>query len=53
MMFSDHVEWIRMTSGGARKIAALLNEKADASGPAKEKKKSVKPRKRVVVKPGG
>jgi hypothetical protein len=29
MMFSDHVEWIRMTSGGARKVAALLTEKAD------------------------
>ena len=29
MMFSDHVEWIRMTSSGARKLAARLTEKAD------------------------
>jgi hypothetical protein len=29
MQFSDHVEWIRMTSGGARKLAARLTEKAD------------------------
>jgi hypothetical protein len=28
MQFSDHVEWIRMTSGGARKLAAMLTEKA-------------------------
>ena len=28
MRFSDHVEWIRMTSGGARKLAAMLTEKA-------------------------
>lgn len=29
MQFSDHVEWVRMTSGGARKLAASLTEKAD------------------------
>jgi len=29
MRFSDHVEWIRMTSGGARRLAARLTEKAD------------------------
>ena len=29
MQFSDHVEWVRMTSAGARKLAALLIEKAD------------------------
>jgi hypothetical protein len=29
MQFSDHVEWVRMTSRGARKLAAMLNEKAD------------------------
>ena len=29
MQFSDHVEWIRMTSGGARKLAARLAEKVD------------------------
>jgi hypothetical protein len=29
MQFSDHVEWIRMTSAGARKLAALLTEKAN------------------------
>jgi hypothetical protein len=28
MMFSDRVEWIRMTSGGARKLAATLTEQA-------------------------
>ena len=28
MQFSDHVERIRMTSGGARKLAAMLTEKA-------------------------
>jgi len=28
MQFSDHVEWGRMTSGGARKLAAMLTEKA-------------------------
>jgi hypothetical protein len=28
MQFSDHVERVRMTSGGARKLAALLTEKA-------------------------
>ena len=28
MRFSDHVEWVRLTSGGARKLAAMLNEKA-------------------------
>ena len=28
MQFSDHVEWVRMTSGGARKLAARLTEKA-------------------------
>ena len=59
MQFSDHVEWIR-TSGGARKLAARLTEKADeldrlgnvpASGvkPARSQKseKSVTPRKRA------
>ncbi|MGA2715525.1 MAG: hypothetical protein ABSG41_20690 [Bryobacteraceae bacterium] len=29
MQFSDHVEWIRMISSGARKLAARLAEKAD------------------------
>ncbi|HEV1285197.1 MAG TPA: hypothetical protein VNU44_07800 [Bryobacteraceae bacterium] len=29
MQFSDHVEWVRMTSSGARKLAAMLVEKAD------------------------
>jgi hypothetical protein len=29
MQFSDHIERIRMTSGGARKLAAMLIEKAD------------------------
>ena len=29
MQFSDHVERIRMTGGGARKLAAMLLEKAD------------------------
>ena len=28
MQFSDHVEWVRMTSSGTRKLAALLTEKA-------------------------
>jgi hypothetical protein len=28
MQFSDHVEWVRMTSSGARKLAAMLTEKA-------------------------
>jgi hypothetical protein len=28
MQFSDHVEWVRMTGGGARKLAAMLTEKA-------------------------
>jgi hypothetical protein len=28
MQFSDHVEWVRMTSAGARKLAAMLTEKA-------------------------
>ena len=29
MQFSDQVEWVRMSSGGARKLAVLLTEKAD------------------------
>ena len=29
MQFSVHVEWVRMSAGGARKLAALLNAKAD------------------------
>jgi hypothetical protein len=29
MQFSDHVEWVRMTSGGARRLAAMLSQKAD------------------------
>ena len=29
MQFSDHVEWVRMSSTGARKLAALLIGKAD------------------------
>jgi hypothetical protein len=29
MQFSDHVEWIRMSSAGPRKLAAKLTEKAD------------------------
>ena len=29
MQFSDHVEWVRMSAAGARKLAALLVEKAD------------------------
>jgi hypothetical protein len=28
MQFSDQVEWIRMSSGGARKLAAMLNQQA-------------------------
>ncbi len=28
MQFSDHVERVRMSSGGARKLAAMLTEKA-------------------------
>jgi hypothetical protein len=28
MQFSNQVEWVRMTSGGARKLAAMLTEKA-------------------------
>jgi hypothetical protein len=49
MQFSDHVEWIRMTSGGARKLAAMLTEKAaelDRRGDA-----SGAPGKRVRSKP--
>lgn len=29
MQFSDHVEWVRMSAAGARKLAALLVAKAD------------------------
>ena len=29
MQFSDHVEWVRMSSAGARKLAATLIEKAN------------------------
>ena len=29
MQFSDHVEWVRMSSAGARKLAALLIGKAE------------------------
>ena len=29
MQFSDHVEWVRMSSPGARKLASLLLEKAN------------------------
>jgi hypothetical protein len=29
MQFSDHVEWVRMSSAGARKLAAMLLEKAN------------------------
>jgi hypothetical protein len=29
MQFSDHVEWVRMSSSGARKLAARLIEKAN------------------------
>jgi hypothetical protein len=29
MKFSDHVEYVRMASAGARKLAALLLQKAD------------------------
>jgi hypothetical protein len=29
MQFSDHVEWVRMSGSGARKLAAVLIEKAD------------------------
>jgi hypothetical protein len=29
MQFSDHVEWVRMSSAGARKLAAMLTEKAN------------------------
>ena len=28
MQFSDHIEWVRMSSSGARKLAAMLLEKA-------------------------
>ena len=27
MQFSDHVEWVRMSSAGARRLAAMLIEK--------------------------
>jgi hypothetical protein len=40
MQFSDHVEWVRMSSAGARKLAAMLIEKAnelDNPGRGKEK----------------
>ncbi len=29
MRFTDHVQWVRMTPAGARKLAALLILKAD------------------------
>jgi hypothetical protein len=29
MQFSDHVEWVRMSSAGARRLAAMLIEKAN------------------------
>jgi hypothetical protein len=29
MQFSDHVEWVRMSSAGARRLAAMLLEKAN------------------------
>ena len=29
MRFSDHVEWVRMSSAGARKLAAMLIERAN------------------------
>ena len=29
MQFSDHVEWIRMSSAGARKLAAMLLKEAE------------------------
>lgn len=29
MQFSDHVEWVRMSSVGARKLAAILTERAN------------------------
>ena len=29
MQFSDQVEWVRMSSAGARKLAAMLIEKAN------------------------
>ena len=29
MQFSDQVEWVRMSSAGARKLAAMLMEKAN------------------------
>ena len=29
MQFSDHVEWVRMSAAGARKLAALLIGQAD------------------------
>jgi hypothetical protein len=29
MQFSDHIEWVRMSGAGARKLAALLIEKAN------------------------
>jgi hypothetical protein len=29
MQFSDNVEWVRMSGAGARKLAALLVEKAN------------------------
>ena len=29
MQFSDHVEWVRMSAAGARKLAAVLIGKAD------------------------
>ena len=29
MQFSDHVEWVRMSSAGARRLASMLLEKAN------------------------
>lgn len=32
IQFSNQVEWVRMTSGGARKLAAMLTEKGRGTG---------------------
>ena len=40
MQFSDHVEWIRMSSAGARKLAGMLTDKANELDRMEKDKKS-------------
>jgi hypothetical protein len=40
MQFSDHVEWVRMSSAGARKLAAMLIEKANEQDSPSKRGKS-------------